>query len=315
MTITKKVKGFASSHVMLLVCMAILIMGAVLSPNYFTMRNLTTIMRSWSIVGVVAIGQCFVIVSGGIDASLNGMLSCLVVFYAVVDKFPFPVAVLLTVLLGAVFGLVSGTIVARFNIAPFIITMGMGTVCEGISYLISNGKAMYPTNNTEVLRTIGMGRVTGIPMMVIVFVVLVIIGQWILSKTSLGLSFRAVGGNYEAAYYCGLKSKMIKVYAHIICGITCALGAVLTVARTNAADPVIGSGVMLDSLAIAVLGGTYMGGNGVGNIWGVLIGSFILGSVNNLLTLMEVSSYWQYVVTGAIVILAVVAGSVSIKKR
>jgi ribose transport system permease protein len=89
----------------------------------------------------------------------------------------------------------------------------------------------------------------------------------------------------------------------------------MTVCRTNAADPVIGEGVMLDSLAIAVLGGTYMGGNGIGNVWGVLIGAFILGSVKNLLTLMNVSSYWQYIVTGVIVIVAVVAGSISARKK
>ena len=315
MTLREKAKNAVSSHVMVLVCVAFLLIGAILSPNYLTVKNLTTIMRAWSITGVVAIGQCFVIISGGIDASLNGMLSCLVVFYATVDRFPFPVAVLLTILLCALFGTISGAIVAKFNIAPFIITMGMGTICEGISYLISSGKALFPQRNVETLRWIGSERLLGIPVMVYLFLIIVIIGQLLLSKTSLGLSFRAVGGNNDAAYFCGLKTKRIKIWAHVICGITCALGAVLTVARTNAADPVIGEGVMLDSLAIAVLGGTYMGGNGMGNIWGVLVGAFILGSVKNLLTLMEISSYWQYVVTGVIVIAAVVAGSVSIKKK
>lgn len=308
--------NFFTDHIMMFVCVFMMVVGTVAAPGYLTASNIFSILRQMSIVAIVAVGQSIVIIQGGIDTSLSGMLSATVIFYGCVDHFPLPVAILLTVLFSALIGTFSGWIIAQFKVHSFIATMAVGTACEGIALLLSSGRTLFPKNNIEVFQTIATKNLLGVvPLLFLVAVVVIVIGQLILSKTTLGLQWRSIGGNMEAAYCSGINVKRTRIQAYTFCGAMVGIAALLTVGRTGVSDPVIGTGMHLDALSATVLGGTYMGGGGVGSVWGVIIGIFMLGTIKNLLALINVSSYWQYVVNGVIIIVAMIIGSNAIAIR
>lgn len=307
---------FFAEHIMVFVCIFMMIVGAIASANYLTVNNIFSIFRQMSIVAVVAVGQSIVIIQGGIDTSLSGMLSASVIFYGLVDAFPLPVAVLLTLFFAAAIGTLNGWIVSQFNVHSFIATMATGTACEGIALLLSEGRTLLPKNNTSIFVEIATKEALGfIPLLFVVALIVIIAGQWTLSKTSIGLHWRSIGGNKEAAYCSGINVKKTRILAYTFCGTMVGIAAMMTVGRTGVSDPVIGTGMHLDALSATVLGGTYMGGGGVGSVWGVIVGVFMLGTIKNLLALVNVSSYWQYIVNGTIIIIAMIIGSNTIAIR
>ncbi len=310
------VVSFFLEHVMLLVLILFLLIGAVLSRDFLTIKNIFSILRQMSIVGVLACGQSVAIINGGIDASMGGILSASVIMYALVEHMPFPVAVVIVLLFAATMGFASGTIISRFKVAPFITTMGMGVVGDGIALLLSEGRPFFLKNHTDVLYTIGSSYVFGfIPVMVLIFFVVAIIGQIILSQTSLGMQWRSIGGNEEAAYWSGINTKNNKIMGYAFSGMMCGIAAIFAAARTGVADPVSGMGLSLESMSAAVLGGTYMGGGGIGSVIGAILGASILGIINNLFNILNVSTYWQSIAKGLIIIIAIIAGSRTLKGK
>ena len=307
--------NFLIEHVMILVLLLFLIIGALLTSDFLTIKNMFSILRQMSIIGVLACGQSVVIITGGIDASMGGLLSASVIIYALAENFPFAIAILIVLLFGASLGGISGTIISYFKVAPFIITMGMGVVGDGIALLLSSGRPFFLKNHLPIIGSLGSGFVGFIPIMVIVFFVIAIIGQVILSRTSLGMQWRSLGGNEEAAYWSGVNTKRNKILAYAFSGIMAGTAAIFAIARTGVSDPVAGVGLSLDAMSAAVLGGTYMGGGGIGSVVGAILGAFILGIINNLFNILNVSTYWQSIAKGIIIIFAVVAGSRTLSKK
>jgi ribose/xylose/arabinose/galactoside ABC-type transport system permease subunit len=311
----KNLKHVFIDNIMFSVCIAFLIIGAALSPNFFTVTNIFSVLRQMSIVGILAAAQSIAIITGGIDVSLGGLLSSTVVVISLVQFLPFPLVVIIALLFSFSFGSITGFTISYGRIAAFIASLGMGTVGDGLALLLTEGRPVFIRNNLDIFQRIGGGYIGFVPFMVLIFAVVVFCGQLILSQTSLGFYWRSIGGNEEATYWSGINTRKYKLLGYATSGTLAGIASLLAVARTGVGDPVVGQGLALDSISAAVLGGTYLGGGGVGSVIGALLGAFILGVINNLFNLMNISAYWQLVTQGGIIILAVFAGGRVLRKK
>lgn len=315
-TLTRQGMDYAKRHIMIVLCVILLIICSAASPKFLTASNILSILRQNSVVGVLAVGQCIAIIAGGIDSSLAFVMCAGVMVLGKVQDLPLAVCLLIVLAFGFALGTVSGVAVAYFNVVPFIATMAMGLVAEGIALLANRGKPIYWQNNhQDYIEIMGSGETLGIPNMVLTFVLIVVVGQIVLSKTKLGFAWRAIGGNSQAAYWSGVRSKFYTMLSLSFSGMMAGAAAMLMVARIGASDPTAGNTTTMDSMAAAVLGGTFIGGKGIGSIAGALLGTFMLGMVNNIFNLVGFSAYMQDITKGIIIILAVVAGSKSVAGR
>lgn len=304
-----RIASFVRKYGMVLVLIGLIILGSLLSDAFFTSRNLLNIARQVSVIGLLAAGETFAILAGGIDLSVGGVLSAAAIFAAYHQNLPFLVIVLITILFGSLFGATTGTLVARAKITPFIASMGMGTVGEGVALLLSGGQPIFVEQNAAIFSTIGNGNLAFLPIPVIVMVGCIIIGQLFLSGTTSGVYLKALGGNEEAAFWSGVNTRNYRTLSFILSGAFVGVAAILAVARTSVGDPVIGQGLTLDAISAVVIGGTYLGGGGVGSVAGTLLGALMMGIINNLFNLLNVNAYWQMVAKGAIIIAAVYIGT------
>lgn len=315
-TLARQGMDYAKRHIMIVLCVILLIICSCASPKFLTASNILSILRQNSVVGVLAVGQCIAIIAGGIDSSLAYVMCAGVMVLGKVQDLPLIVCLLIVLAFGFALGTVSGIAVAYFNVVPFIATMAMGLVAEGIALLANRGKPIYwQTNHQDYIQVMGSGETLGIPNMVLTFVIIVLVGQLVLSKTKLGFAWRAIGGNSQAAYWSGVRSKFYTMLSLSFSGMMAGAAAMLMVARIGASDPTAGNTTTMDSMAAAVLGGTFIGGKGIGSIAGALLGTFMLGMVNNIFNLVGFSAYMQDITKGIIIILAVVAGSKSVAGR
>lgn len=315
-TLARQGMDYAKRHIMIVLCVILLIICSCASPKFLTASNILSILRQNSVVGVLAVGQCIAIIAGGIDSSLAYVMCAGVMVLGKVQDLPLIVCLLIVLAFGFALGTVSGIAVAYFNVVPFIATMAMGLIAEGIALLANRGKPIYwQTNHQDYIQVMGSGETLGIPNMVLTFVIIVLVGQLVLSKTKLGFAWRAIGGNSQAAYWSGVRSKFYTMLSLSFSGMMAGAAAMLMVARIGASDPTAGNTTTMDSMAAAVLGGTFIGGKGIGSIAGALLGTFMLGMVNNIFNLVGFSAYMQDITKGIIIILAVVAGSKSVAGR
>ena len=301
---------------MIVLCIILLVICSCASPRFLTPSNILSILRQNSIIGVLAVGQCIAIIAGGIDSSLAYIMCAGVMVLGKVQDLPMIACLIIVLAFGFLMGTVSGVAVAYFNVVPFIATMAMGLVAEGLALLANRGRPIYwEDNHAYYIETMGSGETFGIPNMVLTFVIIVIIGQLVLTKTKLGFAWRAIGGNAQAAYWSGVKSKFYTMLSLSFSGMMAGAAAMLMVARIGTSDPTAGNTNTMDSMAAAVLGGTFIGGKGIGSIAGALLGTFMLGMVNNIFNLVGFSAYMQDITKGIIIILAVVVGSKSVAGR
>lgn len=312
----RKGRALAKNHIMIVLCIILLVICSCASPRFLTPSNILSILRQNSIIGVLAVGQCIAIIAGGIDSSLAYIMCAGVMVLGKVQDLPLIACLVIVLGFGFLMGTISGVAVAYFNVVPFIATMAMGLVAEGIALLANRGRPIYWENNhAYYIETMGSGKTFGIPNMVLTFVIIVLVGQLILSKTKLGFAWRAIGGNSQAAYWSGVRSKFYTMLSLSFSGMMAGAAAMLMVARIGTSDPTAGNTNTMDSMAAAVLGGTFIGGKGIGSIAGALLGTFMLGMVNNIFNLVGFSTYMQGITKGIIIILAVVVGSKSVAGR
>lgn len=290
---------------------------AVINENFLTWRNWINILRQTSINGVLAIGMTFVILTRGIDLSVGSVLaiSAMVTGSLVTGGINNETSILLAVsaglIVGVVLGSVNGFIVARLAVAPFVVTLGMLSMARGLTFIYSDG--MPVSNLDPAFRFLGTGVVGGIPVPVIILLVVFAVGWFVLNRTTFGRYVYAVGGNPKSARTSGIPTRWVIFSAYAICGGLAALAGLMLAARTGAALPQAGVAYELDAIAAVVIGGTRLSG-GVGTLTGTLIGALIIGVINNGLDLMGVSSYYQQVIKGAIIVAAVLI-DVSRKKQ
>ncbi len=280
-----------------------------ISPQFLTVSNWTIIITQASINALLAFGVTFVIITGGIDLSLGSMVAVTGVTAAMLahpDTFPVALPIFAGLLTGLLMGIFNGFIITKSKIAPFIVTLGTMTIGRGLALILSKGRPV--SNLSDSFNFIGGGDVFGIPFPIIVLIIVFIICSLILKKTLLGRYIYAIGGNEQASRASGINVNQVKMAVYSISGLLAGLAGVLLTSRITTGQPNAGAGFELDAIAAAVIGGTSTSG-GTGTMTGTLVGVLLIGVINNGLDLLNVTSYYQQVVMGIIIIGAVVLDS------
>jgi len=285
----------------------LLLLGVVLtvaSPYFLTTTNLLNIGRGIAIVGIVAVGETIVIISGGFDLSVGSTMAAagMAAGYLVTQDVPIGVAFAVALAVGLVVGLVNGAIISRARINPLIATLATLAIVRGLSYVISGGKEIVVQN--EAFLALGTGDLLGIPYIVIVLVATFLVFAWAMPRTSFGRYAYAIGSSARAAQRAGVPVARWQIAFYSTCGVLASVAGLVFVARTGNAQPSAALGIELDVITAVILGGTSLNG-GRGRLSGTFIGLLLLGVVNNGLVLVGVPAFWQQVVKGAILLLAV----------
>jgi ribose/xylose/arabinose/galactoside ABC-type transport system permease subunit len=298
--------AFLSRYGILISFVILIIIMTVLSPAFLKISNIVNILRQTSVNGIVAVGMTFVIILAGIDLSVGSVLALAAVVatsFAHPGTYPVLVPVLAGLLTGALCGFINGFIIAKRKIAPFIVTLGMMTIARGAALVYTNGRPVIELSDTY--NKIGGSYVSGVPVPVIVFVLVVLAGWFLLKMTVFGRHVYATGGNRTAAELSGIITNKITIWVYSIAGMLAGLAGIVLSSRVMSGSPATGQGYELDAIASVVIGGTRLTG-GVGTIAGTIIGALIIGVMNNGLDLLNVSSYWQQIAKGVIILLAVI---------
>jgi ribose transport system permease protein len=288
--------------------LALILMGAVLaflSPHFLTFDNLTNVFRQSAINALLALGQLMVIVTAGIDLSVGSIMGICCVVFALLLKQDLPgfVALGATLLLGLGLGWVNGFLLTALKLPhPFISTLGMMNVARGAALIISGG---FPISGLpDGARVLGAGVAGSIPVPILVVLLVYLAFHGFLTRTVIGRDIYAIGGNQEAARLSGIPVARRLNLVYTLSGVLAGLAAVILAGRMNSGFPLAGSGAELDSIAAVIIGGASFFG-GIGSVWGTLTGALIMGVLRNGLNLLNVSSFWQTVVIGIVIVVAV----------
>lgn len=293
----------------LIAFLAICLTLTYISPQFLTLSNWTIIFTQVSINALLAFGVTFVIIAGGIDLSIGSVVAVSGVVAALLaknDNYPVIVPIIGGLIVGLLFGALNGFLITKSKIAPFIVTLGIMTIGRGLALIISKGRPI--SNLSGSFNFIGGGDILGIPFPIIVLFVVFIICSVVLKKTIFGRYVYAVGGNEQASWASGINVNQVKIAVYSLCGLLAGLGGILLTSRITTGQPNAGASFELDAIAAAVIGGASTSG-GVGSIQGTLFGVILIGVLNNGLDLLNVSSYYQQVVMGVIIIGAVLLDS------
>nr|WP_300315324.1 ribose ABC transporter permease [Halomonas sp.] len=298
--------SFMSDYGIVIAFIVLCVVLSVVSPYFLGVNNLLNVLRQVSINGVLAIGMTFVILTRGIDLSVGSVMAFSAMVAASFAGASADYGLILPILLGLGAGLVLGSInglmVARFAIPPFVMTLGMLSMARGLTYIYSDGMPI--SSLSSHFLWLGQGMVAGIPVPVLLFATVFIIAWFTLRYTAFGRYVYAIGGNPTASRLSGINVRRITFSVYAISGILCGLAGLMIAARTSAALPQAGVAYELDAIAAVVIGGTSLAG-GKGRIIGTLFGVLIIGVINNGLDLLGVSSFYQQLVKGAIIVIAV----------
>ena len=287
-----------------LVCVCIAL--AFMSPNFLTVSNAFDVMRQVSINAVIAFGMTLSILLGGIDLSVGSILAVSSVLAAMSMKSGegAAVAVGVAVIAGAVMGSLNGVVIAKGKVAPFIATLGTMTLLRGVALVLSNGSPISDFSS-NLFAMLGGGYVARlIPVPVVAMLVMFAVFWFVLTRTVFGRHVYATGGNAEAAKLSGVDTDRVQILVYTVSGAMAAIAGVILTSRLDSAQPTAGAGYELDAITAVVLGGTSLAG-GRGWIFGTLVGALLIGVLNNGLNLMGVSAFYQLVVKGAVILLAV----------
>ncbi|MCM3118079.1 ribose ABC transporter permease [Neobacillus sp. MER 74] len=302
-----------SNSGILIALISLIVFFAITTSTFMTPSNLLNVLRQISINAIIAFGMTFTILITGIDLSVGSVLAAsqVITIGLLFMGVPIVPALFGGILIGAVLGFINGFVITKGKIPPFIVTLSMMIMARGLSYVLTGGRPM--SFNNDVLSFIGNGYIGPIPVPVIIMILCLIITSFVLNKTRFGRHVYAIGGNREAARFSGIHISKIEIIVYTISGVLAGLSGVILAARMSSAQPTSGNGFELDAIAAVVLGGTSFSG-GIGKIGGVFIGALIIGVLNNGLNLLHVSSYWQMIIKGLVIVTAVYVDSVKKKK-
>jgi ribose transport system permease protein len=284
-----------------------------LTPHFLTISNLLNVAEQATIIAIIAVGMTFVIITGGIDLSVGSVLAFagVVMANALQKGVSLPVALLIGLGVGLACGLVNGLLITIGRLPPFIATLGMMSVARGAALMYTEGRPI--SGFAESFRSLATGEILRIPTPVGIMIVVYVIAHFVLRRTKLGRYTYAIGGNEEATLLSGINVRFYKTLVYGIAGMLAGLAAILLTARLNSAQPIAGMNYELDAIAATVIGGTSLLG-GEGTVTGTLIGALIMAVLRNGLNLLSVSSFFQQVVIGSVIILAVLI-DMALKKR
>ena len=276
------------------------------SKSFLTLGNILSVGRQMSFTGIAAIGMTLVILTGGIDISVGSMLAMAGVLCAKLSAdvgLPLWIAVVITLLIGALFGLINGAAVTRLHIPALIATLATQTILKGIAYLLTN--AVPVKNLSTTYKFLGQGYIFGvIPVPLIITVALYVLAWWYLDKTYLGRRVYLSGGNEEAARLSGINTKWTITGTYVFSGVFAAIAGVLMAARLGSGQPSVGSGFEMDVITATVLGGISVNG-GKGKVVNVFVGACIMGVLANGMTMLNINQYLQWIINGLVLLFAV----------
>lgn len=284
--------------------LALCILIGIVNPIFLSGENLANILRTASYIFLMGIAMTFVLISGGLDLSvasvfaLGGVVSSL----AVTQGWGAALSVLAGLAVGLVVGVVNGLLVVKFNIPALIVTLGTMYMVRGVVLIVTQGVAIFPL--TPEFNTLGQGELLGIPYVILISVVLAVIAHVVLNYTTYGRAIYAIGGNEETSRLAGINTKFLKGSVYVLTGLAAALSGLIMAGRLNSAQPSVGSGYELLVIAGVIIGGTSLFG-GAGTILGTAAGTLLTAVISNGIVLMKISAYWQNLIVGAVIILAV----------
>lgn len=292
-------------HGILIAFLLLVLAMSIASPNFLRRQNLMNVARQTSVHGIMAVGMTFVILTAGIDLSVGSTLALSGLLSAYLEHSGWPLALNLaaTLLAGAAMGLANGAVVTKAKVTPFVVTLGTMSIARGLAHIATGAQPISRFGSSY--RFLGAGEVFGVPMPVLLFLGTAAAAYVILDRTRFGRYVYSIGGNANAARLSGIAVDFHTTAAYLICGLTSALGAVVLTARLDAAESIAGTGYELDVIASVVIGGTSLMG-GRGGVVGTLLGALLIGTINNAMNLLLISSYYQLVVKGTIIVAAVV---------
>lgn len=288
------------------------VLGVVLQPNFAQSGNLLSVGQQISQIGIMAVGATFVIINGEIDLSVGSIyaLSAITTGMAITAGIAWPIAILIGLAVAVVAGLLNGLAVVLLGVPSFIVTLGSLSVFRGVTLLISDGAPISLSSDqagVAEFTLIGQGRLFGVvPMQLIIFAVIAAAGIVLLSRSRLGFNTYAVGGNQEAARLVGINVKRVKLTAFLLSGLTAGVSGVLGLSFLSYVQGVTGTGLELTVISAVIIGGAALFG-GSGTMWGTIIGVVFIGLLQNILNINGISSFWQTVVTGLVIVAAVAA--------
>ena len=320
-TYTQNFRRFQSVIALLALCIAL----ALLTDKFFTAANGLNVLRQVAVNVCIATGMTLIVLTGGIDLSVGSVLALCGAIAAGLLKngWQFPSAnlyvgftilgvILSACIIGGFIGLFNGLAITSFKVPPFVATLAMLTIARGFTMLYTAG---HPISNLgDDFAVIGTGSFIGIPVPVWIAATVVLFAVFITRKTKLGRYIYAIGGNETAARLSGIRINKVKLIVYCIGAALAALGGVIVTSRLDSAQPNAGLSYELDAIAAVVIGGTSLNG-GKGTVWGTVIGAVIIGVLNNGLVLLNVSPFWQQVVKGTVILLAVIIDKVGDKKE
>ena len=298
-----RVREFLQRYGLLISFLLLCLVLSLLSDRFLTVGNLTNVLRQSTINLIIAVGMTYVILTAGIDLSVGAVLALSTVVTADLLQRGIPMipTVLLGLTLGGVLGMASGLLISRVKVPPFVATLGMMTVARGLALTYTQGRPI--TGMPDAFRFIGTGYLGPIPMPIIVAGVTFLAGYLLLTRTRLGMNIYALGNNPVAAHYTGIATNNYITFVYVLAGSLAALAGMILVARLDSAQPTAGISFEFDAIAAVVVGGTSFAG-GEGSLLGTLLGVLVISVLSNGLNLLNVSSFYQPVVTGVVIALA-----------
>lgn len=310
--ISKYISG--DKLVLLIAIVVVFALFTILNKNFLSVTNMVNILVAASLVGLVAIGHTYLIIAAQNDlspgslAAFSGVMAALLVSLGV----PFILAVIITIICGALVGIFNAFMVNKIHLDAFIATLVTQSVIRGFAYIICGGKPISISNKTFI--AIGKARALGIPVSVWIMLICIVIFGFILAKTKFGRSIYAIGGNKDAARLAGLNPKKIILTCYIMMGILCSIGGIIFAARMNSGQPAANVNLEFDAITAVILGGVSFVG-GVGDMGGTILGIILIQSFNTGLTMVNVPSFWQYVAKGGLLLFALTTDYIRKQKR
>jgi erythritol transport system permease protein len=309
----------------------IIVVFSILSPNYLSVSNFLTMANHVAIYGLLSIGMLLVILNGGIDLSVGSVLAlCGVVAGALLQGVALPLfgvilyppvwaVVVITCALGAFVGAVNGVLIAYFKVPAFVATLGTLYVARGVALLMTNGLTYNNLSGRPELGNtgfdwLGFNRIAGVPIGVILLAMVAVACHLMLTRTAFGRWLYASGGNERAAELSGVPTKGVKITVYVLSGVCAAIAGLVLSSQLTSAGPTAGTTYELTAIAAVVIGGAALTG-GRGTVGGTMLGAFVIGFLSDGLVIVGVSSYWQTVFTGAVIVLAVLLNSIQYGSR
>ena len=310
-------KSFISETMILFLFIALFALCC-LNPKFRDMENIFNIMRQASFIAIIAMGEFFVILVGEMDMSISSTIGMVSIFFAglvVNSHLPIPVSIAICLVMVIAVGIINGMLVVYGKLPSFIATLTVMNMLKGANYLYSSGLPISLQKDLPGFDQFALGRLFDVVPYAVLTMAFVAVLLTVFSKqTALGRSFFAVGGNKEAAKLSGVNTNFVKILAFCICAIMCLVGSIGLTSKGNQGNVTLGDTLVFDVMTICVLGGTSLSG-GRGRIWGIVVGALFLQTISNIMVILGISAYWQWIVKGAILVAVVLIEAFTKKNK